>query len=514
MTDIASRVARNSAFGVGRFLVSAPILFFTTPFLLSHLGTERFGVWALMSIVTAYAQLTDLGMAQGVIKFVAEVDPKRDAGRINRVLNSALLIYIVTGSLAALGVVTASDFLVKSVFQIPDHLVEEALLVIRIVPVVFAISMVSALFSSVLAGLLRLDLVNVALVVYSVLDASGSVLVVQLGWGLVGLAMSRLVLTLIMVAAYFLLMKNAVSGVRLGSVWVSRQCIRELLGYGLNVQVGALSRVVRESVAKLVINYVVSVGAVSLFDITARLVSQSKNIFLAALASILPASSTLHSSGERSRLVLMYRLSVRYVLLAVLPANLLLASMAGAFVSLWLGQGYELVGQGVQVLALASAMDTVAVPAFEILSGTEFIALATRLSVISSIVIAGLCLSFGMIWGYSGVIFGLATALIVMAVTIMWFCHRKIGTSFGGLAQAVSWRGVCWAAVVASLTAVAANRIDFVAPVGWVALFGLLATAGIAYLIAVLAGGILTRSDLMLLKRVAPHPLAQLIRVS
>ena len=98
ISEAGSRIAKNSVFNLIRTCLSVPIMLIITPYVLGQLGPEEFGIWALVSVITSYAQLSDFGMTEGLIRFTAEYKAKEDAVAMNSLLNTAMSVYAVIGA--------------------------------------------------------------------------------------------------------------------------------------------------------------------------------------------------------------------------------------------------------------------------------------------------------------------------------------------------------------------------------------------------------------------------------
>jgi len=48
---------------------------FLTPYLLTNLGQERFGLWALANLLIGYLSLADLGISSSLVRHIAHVQP-------------------------------------------------------------------------------------------------------------------------------------------------------------------------------------------------------------------------------------------------------------------------------------------------------------------------------------------------------------------------------------------------------------------------------------------------------
>ena len=77
------------------------VAFLTTPYIVYKLSAEIYGVYALLTGLIGFYGLLDLGLGQGVTKFVAQFKAVNDSKKINRSINAALLVQISLGALAS-----------------------------------------------------------------------------------------------------------------------------------------------------------------------------------------------------------------------------------------------------------------------------------------------------------------------------------------------------------------------------------------------------------------------------
>ena len=79
---------------MGRFW-SFALFFILTPYIINHIGVERFGVWTIVGVLTGYLGLFDLGISTSFVKYIAEYYTHRDFEKINHVVNTGFLFYLV-----------------------------------------------------------------------------------------------------------------------------------------------------------------------------------------------------------------------------------------------------------------------------------------------------------------------------------------------------------------------------------------------------------------------------------
>lgn len=119
------QIIRNVLANWGSYFVSTVIGFFMMPFVIHHLGNERYGIWVLILSLTGYLGLLDLGVSGSVVKYVAEVRAKKDYKRLNQLSSSGFCIYSAVGLLALLFTPLIA-FHFSSYFNIPPHYLSTA----------------------------------------------------------------------------------------------------------------------------------------------------------------------------------------------------------------------------------------------------------------------------------------------------------------------------------------------------------------------------------------------------
>ena len=93
MIDPKRRLPRNIFFNWMGLVLTAGIAFYLNPFLVHHLGTEQFGIWALCFSILAYTDFFDVGVRQSLARYLPKYYGVQDYENMNRVLNTGNLIY-------------------------------------------------------------------------------------------------------------------------------------------------------------------------------------------------------------------------------------------------------------------------------------------------------------------------------------------------------------------------------------------------------------------------------------
>ena len=154
------------------------------PYVIRHLGPDRFGLLSLAWMVVGYFALFDLGIGPATTKFVAELLGKGEieklAGLVWTALFSQTCMGLAAGVAAGRGFAPAGNRLLK----IPADLHPQAHLIFLIMAAALPIDFASGSLRGVLAASQRFDLLNALGVPSSALTYLLPVVALALGFGL------------------------------------------------------------------------------------------------------------------------------------------------------------------------------------------------------------------------------------------------------------------------------------------------------------------------------------------
>lgn len=92
---VSSQSFRNAASSGFAALVTPALYLFATPFMLSRLGAEAFGVWTLLSVLFVLAGLADFGIGPATTLYVARYRGRQAPKELLQVVQTAWGLYIV-----------------------------------------------------------------------------------------------------------------------------------------------------------------------------------------------------------------------------------------------------------------------------------------------------------------------------------------------------------------------------------------------------------------------------------
>lgn len=435
--SLSGKIVRNTFFNMlGRcwgFLIALVL----TPYVVSRLGLERFGIWAIVGAVTGYFGLLDLGISSSYVKYIAEFHSRREYGKIDELISTGMAFYTLF-SVAILILSFASIGPVFSFFRISSASWNEIRFVFIVSMAIFCVSNTLGGYGAVITGLQRMDIQNTLALVFSLLTAAGTVFFLERGWGLRGLVVNNAIVAVVGAAVNVVIARKLLPQMAVSVKAVNRRMFQELFGYGVRMQVARLESVFTFQADKLIIARFFPMGAVSMYQLGSTVVMKARELPLLLISALLPAVSELDAVHDTLRLRELYQRGTKYLVLTVMPLMVFLFFNAGAVMFAWMGLGYEDAALIIRILCPCYLINVMTGVGSALAAGSGKPGLLTRAAlaqfcgnVILSVILVRLV-------GFTGV--AIAT-LVSLSLSSIWFTvmtNRILGIRLSALVRATA----------------------------------------------------------------------------
>lgn len=367
--DVSGRVlARNTLLNlIGRV---APLLvsIVTIPYVIRHLGADRFGLLSLAWMVVGYFALFNLGIGPATTKFVAELLGKNEIDKLPELVWTALVSQTCFGVFAGIILALASPLLVDHLLKIPADLHSQARSVFIILAFALPLDFASGSLQGVLGASQRFDLLNAVTVPSSALNYLLPVVALALGLGLPAIVLLLVAARVVSIAVLLVLCLRLHTALR--KVCFNFRLVRTLLGFGGWVTVSSAVGPILVYFDRFLIGAVVSIAGVGFYTPPYMIANKVSILPGSLMATLFPAFST--SAGRediewiRNALVR----SLKFLILLVGPVALVLVFFAHPLLSLWLGAKFAKEGTLVlQIMAMAVLVNGLAFVPYNLLYG-------------------------------------------------------------------------------------------------------------------------------------------------
>jgi len=348
-----SVVPRNVLSNWSGFVFGAVVSFFLSPFIVHHLGNVGYGVWSLVTSLTGYLGLLDLGVRGAVTRYVARFHTQNSREGVRQVVSSALFIFLCASTLAVLASFAVALFGVTH-FQVPPEYrrVSQGVLVIAGMNV--AVSLVSGVFGGVVAGLQRFDIANAIEIASTGLRSLLIVLCLRTGYGLTTLALLQFGFSV------FSGIANATMAFRL-CPWLAvnlrhadKERLRLIFSFSAYAFLLQLSVYLVYYTDSLVIGIYLPVSAVTFFAIAGNLMNYARAPIASISIILTPLASSIEAREDAEHLKDVSLLAARYCTAVMLPIAVTFLVRGQSFIGLWMGREYaSLSSEVLSVLTLA-----------------------------------------------------------------------------------------------------------------------------------------------------------------
>jgi len=233
-----SRVKRfTSSLVSGYLLLGANVLFTLTsvPLALHYLDRKEFGLWALVTQVSGYLQLIDLGMSNSIARILIDHKDAPAGGVYGAIIKTGILVLAVQGAIIAVAGAIVS-FWLTDLFAVPGVYREEFQILIAGQCFFTGLFFVGRLTGHVLQAHQRYDVWNHCQAISLAVNFAAMWLGFAVGWGLCSLLLASAVSNAVFAVSGFLVILRLRLLPPAGS-WgrASGRIFRELFGYGKEI---------------------------------------------------------------------------------------------------------------------------------------------------------------------------------------------------------------------------------------------------------------------------------------
>ena len=441
MTETTSKkIIRNTIFSSAGFFWSYLLSFLLTPFIIHRIGIEAFGIWAIANTAINFFIFLDPGFGSSYVKYIAEYNTKKDYKTVNNVINTGL-VFSLLFCVVVLGVyLLLKDFIIGFLKFSPEHY-EDILFTFFGILMVFIINYAFTVFKSTLAGLQRMDVINIIFVIVSIPSSIGIIMFLSLGYGLKGLVCNSIMVAIVTVISYAVYAYKIFPQMSIHPKFFSSEILRKLWGFGFKVQIAGFSEFINRQLDKILLGYLLNVRLVGFYELGSKMALTVGNLPAVFLQVIEPASSELDAAKDERALNVLYTRGTKYIVFLTLPLSVFVITNASLIMCFWMsGPGYEKSALAIQILTIGYSFFLInsvgrlmargmGMPQHEMVSASIILGSNVILSVVLI-----------MFFGYVGALIGTSTAAIIGSLFFLYNFHKHINIILYSFVRAVYYK--------------------------------------------------------------------------
>jgi O-antigen/teichoic acid export membrane protein len=411
---------RNAFSAAGQTLVQTAALFLVYRYLIDELGIERLGVWGVVLATTSVARVGELGLASSVTRFLSSHRAQGDERAAREGLETAALS--LAGILALL--LPALYLAVGPLLPrlLPAAAMTDARAVLPYAFISMWLTAVAGIWLGGLDGCLRSDL-RAGLVIFSTLVFTVLALVSVPAYGLVGLAVAQVVQAAIVTVLGWVALRHVMRPMPVVPISWNAERFREMVGYGVNMQIMALVMLLFEPMTKVLFVRYGGLASAGYFELAQQLVMKARALVVESNRVVVPVLAGMARSAPEARRF--YAKNVRYLVFLLTPFFAALAVCVPAISELWIGRYERQFVIMTIAVVVAWYANSLAAPTYFAYLGEGRLRWPTLAHVALGIANAALGLMLGPAFGWPGVTAAFAISLTMGSLLPVWTYHRE-----------------------------------------------------------------------------------------
>jgi O-antigen/teichoic acid export membrane protein len=291
-------MAQNIIWNWSGRILEAVVGFFVMPYLIIRLGDTSYGLWNVISAMSGYFGILDLGMCGSVGRYVALYKAKNDQARVNATFSTAVLLMLGLGAVGLVGM-TLSQFIFFKIFpDVPLEQLPAARWALFLLGLNLALMFLFSAFDAMLWAYQRFDLLNVTNGTSALVRAALTFTLIDYGSSVVRLGLITLGATAIVGIIKVILVFRVDPQLRVGPAHFQKAVVPELFGYGIWRFLMVIGRMGTTRLNIFVIGHWLTLGAITPYILAVRLMSYTVDLLDAIRETLTPVATTKHAQNR------------------------------------------------------------------------------------------------------------------------------------------------------------------------------------------------------------------------
>ena len=267
--------ARNLAINWSSFGLTFGVLFFLSPFVIHSLGAVDYGIWSLLTVLTGYMGILDLGIRASTGRHIFFYIGRDDHKAVGETIRTSLALYSWLGVLIFAVAASLGWLFPHVVTSIPEKHYSLLKWLVPAMAINVWTGAISSIFTSVITAHERFDLARGVDVAILIIRTFGTVAVLKAGMRLEGLACVVIGCNLISLLVNYFLAKRVYSPFQVTPFKIDRLRLHELWTFGVGAFLISVAGKVIGQTDLFIVGAAISVEEVTVYSVGAMLVFYS-----------------------------------------------------------------------------------------------------------------------------------------------------------------------------------------------------------------------------------------------
>ncbi len=413
-------ISLNIFFSLFQIVITGLVYYFLYKFLLNSLGADLMGVWAIVLSISSTANIANLGIGSGVVRYTALFKTNNEWQKINKLIHTSLMLLA-----GFFFVVISIVYLVSPIWLhavVKESYFAQAMSIVPFSLLCLFFNALTGIYASCLDGLQKNYLRSIVFIISFILLITLSYMLVP-RFGLLGVAYAQLAQAFFLFLAMIGCLKFAFRPLKIFALEWDKAIFKQIFSFGIKEQIISICQLCFDPLTKSLLGGFGSLSLVTYYEMANRLVLQLRGLLVSANQVLIPIFT---NAQERSAA------SSKNLYKQVFSLNFLLSTLWLAFIvsavipisKLWIGAVSTEFVYVTILLAIAYFFNIIMSPAYFSNMGNATLNNNVIGNVIIAVLNVSLCSLLGYFFGGLGVVLGWSIALAAGSVFILVAYHR------------------------------------------------------------------------------------------
>lgn len=329
---------------IANYLLKAIQLFLNLlaiPILINNLGEEGFGIILFASIVVGYFNVLELGITDGVTKYVSQYIESKEYNKIQSIINTSLIFFIGIGFLVSLTLIIWVLSGGVSWLNLDPDLSVSSDKIFLFASVIALISWPQLLLKGIFKGIQDFITLNILIGIGRIISVVSAILaVIYTDWEIEYIFLLFNLDKIILTFIQFKILKKKLPFWKFSVFDFNKDTFRFIFSFSGWIMLGQLAVMLEYQSDQLVILSFLSASFLATYAVAFYLFRMIQQISGLAGSAVMPAISQLNESSNSSDIKKIIFFGVKMHNLFFVPITLTLFFIAEPFIKLWVGVKY------------------------------------------------------------------------------------------------------------------------------------------------------------------------------
>lgn len=421
-----SRIITNTGINIIHTFISFVLAYAMTPIILHRVGGEAYGIWVFLGIfsISGYFSLLDFGFQGAAIKYVAEYTERKDTEKLQHLVSSILLFFLVVGIIGAIGVVIFNIAFLSDVFHLPVAQENTIRILVNLIAISFVFQFPALGFSALIEGLQRYGYMRVVSIVITIISNIVLLSFLSSANGLTMLVWVMVASSLAITLCYGFIAKKFLPGIHFFRLAFDRTVMKILFSLSGKLFASKIVGLIFNNTDKILIGIFLTVFEQTDYDIVNKLHIILLTLLSMMNSAILPATSAFNANNDTKSLQVLLLRGTKYSAALLLPAFAFLMVFPGQLLEVWVGKDYIHLGPIIQLYISHMILTMLVGISSTMLVGVDKVQVGLRISLWAAVINLGIGLVTVKTLGITGLILGTVVAYMLSSLLYIFSTNK------------------------------------------------------------------------------------------